>query len=105
MSGALRVFRSAPAFAVVATLTLALGIGLSTAVFTVADALLWRRLPVRDQDRIVLLWGALHKRGFEHSPFSYQAARDFARSTHTLQRVGFVWYQGAWPATVRAGNE
>jgi hypothetical protein len=47
----------APGFAVTAALTLALGIGLSTAVFTVANAILFRELPVRDQDRIVALWG------------------------------------------------
>ena len=48
--GAIRSLIRAPGFAVASTLTLALGIGLSTAVFTVADALLLRRatlLPAR----------------------------------------------------------
>src|SRR5687767_1534564 len=53
-----RSLRRTPGFALTAILTLALGIGLSTAVFTVADALLIRPLPVREQDRIVALWGA-----------------------------------------------
>lgn len=105
MTRALRLLRTAPGFAVLAILTLALGIGLSTAVFTVADALLLRRLPVRDQDRLVFLWGTLPKRGFEHRPFTYQEARDFARASRTLERVGFVWYQGAWPAAVRDGDD
>ena len=43
-------------FAATAIATLALGIGLRTAVFTVAEALLLRDLPVRDQDRLVALW-------------------------------------------------
>ena len=43
--------------AFVALAILALGIGRSIAVFTAADALLLRRLPVRDQDRLVVLWG------------------------------------------------
>lgn len=50
---AARSLSRAPGFAMTAALTLALGIGLSTAVFTVADALLIRRLPVDDQDRLV----------------------------------------------------
>ena len=44
--------------ALVALAILALGIGLSIAVFTVADALLLRPLPVRDQARLVVFWGA-----------------------------------------------
>jgi putative ABC transport system permease protein len=52
-----RALLRAPGFVVTAVLTLSLGIGLSTAVFTVADALLLRKLPVRDQDRLVTLWG------------------------------------------------
>ncbi len=51
---ALRTLRNAKGFAAVAILTLALGIGLATAVFTVADALLLRRLPVRDRPRLRL---------------------------------------------------
>ena len=53
-----RIIRSlvrTPGFTVTAILTLALGIGLSTAVFTVADALLLRKLPMREQDRLVAL--------------------------------------------------
>lgn len=44
-----RSLRRNPGFAVTAILTLALGIGLSTAVFTVADALLLRRVPAVDR--------------------------------------------------------
>ncbi len=44
-------------FAITAVLALALGIGLATAVLTVASALLVRRLPVADQDRVVAMSG------------------------------------------------
>ena len=51
-----RLLRRAPGFAATAGLTLALGIGAATAVFTVADGVLLRPLPYPDADRIVRLY-------------------------------------------------
>src|SRR2546423_7017252 len=100
---ALRTLRNAKGFAAVAILTLALGIGLATAVFTVADSLLLRRLPVRDQDRLVVLWGQAPDRGFDY-PFRLDEAREFARRTRALAQVAFFAYEGAWPTPVRDGE-
>jgi predicted permease len=101
---ALRQFRRAPAFALGTVLILSLGIGLSIAVFTVADALLLRRLPVTDQNQLVALWGELRNRGFDHYPLGLEEARDFARRSRRLEQVGFVGYEGAWPITLRSGD-
>src|SRR5437879_5093545 len=100
---ALRSLARTPGFALTAILTLALGIGLATAVFTVADALLLRRLPVPDQDRLVVLWGQAPDRGFDY-PFTLDEAREFARRTRSLAPVAFFAYEGAWPTPIRDGG-
>ncbi|HEV2306117.1 MAG TPA: ABC transporter permease [Candidatus Acidoferrales bacterium] len=58
---ALRMLGKSPGFTAVAILTLALGIGANTAIFSLIDGILMRALPVRDaQSLVVLRWSALH---------------------------------------------
>jgi putative ABC transport system permease protein len=53
---ATRQLRAAPGFTLVATMTLALGIGANSAIFALADAALLRPLPFPDSERLVMLW-------------------------------------------------
>ena len=56
---AVRQLAAAPGFTLVAALTLALGVGVNSAIFALADAALMRPLPFGQADRLVMLWERL----------------------------------------------
>jgi len=73
---AVRTLAKSPGFMLVAVLSLALGIGANTAIFSLLDALLLRRLPVRQPDRLVQL--SVVRRG-DKIPFSFPMFRELDR--------------------------
>src|SRR5271155_2858185 len=71
---ALRGLLRSPGFTVAAVLTLALGIGANTAIFSVADAVLFRPLPYPHSNRLVFVWNQLTKLELDRlSPVSQSA--------------------------------
>jgi predicted permease len=76
---AIRTFRKSPVFVAVAVLSLALGIGANTAIFTLIDQVLLRLLPVKDPQQLVLLWGRGGHYGSNNGPhkLSYPMYEDF----------------------------
>lgn len=76
---ALRAFRKSPVFTAVALLSLALGIGANTAIFTLLDQVLLRLMPVKDPQELVLLStnGINYGSNWGENALSYPMYRDF----------------------------
>ena len=80
---AVRVIRRNPGFGAAAALTFALGVGASTAIFSVVHGVLLRTLPYREPDRLVVLWESQPARGNDRNVVSvpnFEAWRSRARS-------------------------
>jgi predicted permease len=99
-----RALLRAPVFTIVATLTLALGIGATTAMFSVVNGILLRPLPYPEQDRLIELVHEARGVGISRilaSPAVYFGYRDHGR---TFEAVG-LWDWDASPVTVTGVGE
>ena len=103
----LKQLRRRPTFAIVAVLTLAVGIGATTAIFSAADHVLLRPLPYVDSDRVVALWETERPTGVwkEVSPGNFLEWRDRNDSFEAMGLVepwGFDLVDEGHPYSVRA---
>ena len=84
---AARVLRKNPGFSVVAILTLALGIGATTAIFSVVNAVMLRPLPFVTADRLVRIWESDMPRGRPEFSVSQPNFLDFRAQNHSFDKM------------------
>ncbi len=87
---AARNIARAPGFAVVAVLTLALGIGANTAIFSVVNAVLLRPLPYSDPGRLTLLWGNVKRARVERRGTSLPDFLDWRAQSRSFEGMAII---------------
>ena len=85
---AFRRLKNSPGFTIVAVLTMALGIGANSAMFSIVNAVLLRPLPYRDPQKLVLL--AEHWPQFPRLSLSYLNYKDWRDQSHSFEGVSAV---------------
>jgi putative ABC transport system permease protein len=85
---AIRLLAKSHSFTLIAVLTLALGIGANTAIFTVVNSVLLRPLPFRDPSRLVLV---VEKSKFPTITVSYQNYLDWRDQSHSFESMEAIY--------------
>ena len=85
---ALRTLRRSPALAAAAIITLALGVGANTAVFSAVNAVILRPLPFAEPDRLVMLWESNVERGWVNETAAPANILDWKEQVRAFEDVG-----------------
>ena len=88
---AARTLLKSPGFTATAVLTLMLGIGANTAIFSVVDSVLLRSLPYREPGRLVMLWENHPQEGAPRSPFAPANYDDLRSQAGSFERLGAIY--------------
>src|SRR5438067_4748913 len=82
-----RMLAKTPGFTAVAVISLALGIGANTAIFSVVNAVLLKTLPYNDPGRIVMVWGDEPAKGNHRGQVSFTDVDDWRKRNHVFETV------------------
>ncbi|MDT7605463.1 MAG: hypothetical protein QOF61_3460, partial [Acidobacteriota bacterium] len=88
-----RMLRRQPGFALVAIVTLALGIGANTAIFSVVDAVLLRPLPYPQPERLVMLWTSMKPQGVSLSGSAMPDYREWRDQSKSFEGLSGFYYK------------
>jgi len=83
----LRMLAKNPGFTAVAILTLALGMGANTAIFSAVNAVLLRPLPYRDASQLIRVWATNAKNGSHHDVASFPDFTDWSAQNRSFEQV------------------
>ena len=100
----IRTLRRTPAFTIVAAATLSLGIGASTAIFTVANTVMFRPLPFTDPQRLMRLWESNPEKGWPTFSASHPTFLDWRAQSHSFERLA-AQSSGGFTLTSQGGAE
>ena len=100
-----RMLRKSPVFTAVAVLTLALGIGASTAIFSVVESVLWRPLPFPDSERLTALWSTNLKETWRAEPVSSADYLDWRAQSSVFSSLAAFDWAGSHRLTGNGGAE
>jgi putative ABC transport system permease protein len=90
---ALRNLLRRPTFTLIAVVTLALGIGANTAIFSAVNALLLKPLPFPELDRVVAVWDKLPSRGVMHNEVAVANYLDWQSQTQSFEQLAlYRWW-------------
>src|SRR6266513_5306314 len=91
---ALRQLRKSPGFTTLAVLTLALGIGMNTAIFSLIQDLFLRGLSFSDPDRVVRIYGEAQERDLKQLPFSVPKFWHYRDGQTVFSGIAADWGNG-----------
>src|SRR5215475_12719823 len=98
---AIRSLLKRPAFTAIAVVTLALGIGVNSAIFSTVYSLLINPLPFPHQDRVVAIWDTNPSRGVTHNEVSMADYLDWRAQSHSFEHLALERW---WSTNLTGGD-